>query len=106
MAEVTELEKLKARLGILDDKQDANLEVLLEEAEEEALNYCNRDDIVEGMRSSIRKMAYLAFKSDGIENIASKSEGGRSVSYKETNGVPSSVRSSLNRYRLGKVKKL
>lgn len=106
MAEVTELEKLKARLGILDDKQDANLEVLLEEAEEEALNYCNRDDIVEGMKSSIRKMAYLAFKSDGIENIASKSEGGRSVSYKETEGMPSSVKSNLNRYRLGKVKKL
>ena len=106
MAEVTELEKLKARLGISDDKQDANLEVLLEEAEEEALNYCNRNDVVEGMKSAIRKMAYLAYKSDGIENIASKSEGGRSVSYKETNGVPSSVKSSLNRYRLGKVKKL
>lgn len=106
MEELTELEKLKARLGISDDKQDANLKVLLEEAEEEALNYCNRDDIEEGMKSAIRKMAYLAYKSDGIENIASKSEGGRSVSYKETNGMPSSVRSSLNRYRLGKVKKL
>ena len=106
MAEVTELDKLKARLGISDDKQDANLKVLLEEAEEEALNYCNRDEVMDGMRSSIRKMAYLAYKSDGIENITSKSEGGRSVSYKETNGVPSSVRSSLNRYRLGKVKKL
>ena len=106
MAEVTELDKLKARLGISDDKQDANLKVLLEEAEEEAKNYCNRDETVEGMWSSIRKMAYLAYKSDGIENIASKSEGGRSVSYKETNRMPSSVRSSLNRYRLGKVKKL
>ncbi len=106
MAEVTELEKLKARLGISDGKQDANLTVLLEEAEDEAKNYCNRDETVDGMKSVIRKMAYLAFKSDGIENIASKSEGGRSVSYKETNGVPSSVRSSLNRYRLGKVKKL
>ena len=106
MAEVTELEKLKARLGISDDKQDANLKVLLEEAEDEAKNYCNRDDVVDGMWSSIRKMAYLAYKSDGIENIASKSEGGRSVSYKDTNGIPSSVKSGLNRYRLGKVRKL
>lgn len=106
MAEVTELEKLKARLGISDDKQDANLKVLLEEAEDEAKNYCNRDDVVDGMRSAIRKTAYLAYKSDGIENIASKSEGGRSVSYKETNEIPSSVKSSLNRYRLGKVRKL
>lgn len=106
MAEVTELDKLKARLGISDDKQDTNLEVLLEEAEDEAKNYCNRVDAVDGMRSAIRKMAYLAYKSDGIENIASKSEGGRSVSYKDTNGIPSSVKSSLNRYRLGKVRKL
>ena len=106
MAEVTELDKLKARLGISDNKQDTNLKVLLEEAEEEAKNYCNRDDVVDGMKSAIRKMAYLAYESDGIENIASKSEGGRSVSYKETSGMPSSVRSSLNRYRLGKVKKL
>lgn len=106
MAELTELEKLKARLGILDDKQDANLEVLLEEAEEEALNYCNRDETVEGMLSAIRKMAYLAYKNDGKELISSKSEGGRSVSYKETDGIPSGIKSSLNRYRLGKVKKL
>ncbi len=106
MAEVTELQKLKDRLGISDNEQDANLKVLLEEAEDEAKNYCNRDDVVDGMKSAIRKMAYFAFKSDGIENIASKSEGGRSVSYKETNGVPSSVKSSLNRYRLGKVRKL
>lgn len=106
MEELTELNKLKARLGITDNEQDANLKVLLEEAEDEAKNYCNRDDIAEGMKSAIRKMAYLAYKSDGIENIASKSEGGRSVSYKETNGVPSSVKSSLNRYRRGKVRKL
>ncbi|WP_270312613.1 phage head-tail connector protein [Vagococcus fluvialis] len=106
MAEVTELQKLKDRLGISDNKQDANLKVLLEEAEDEALNYCNRNDVVEGMKSAIRKMAYLAYKSDGIENIASKSEGGRSVSYKDTNGIPSSVKSGLNRYRLGKVRKL
>lgn len=106
MAEVTELDKLKARLGITDDKQDNNLKVLLEEAEEEAKNYCNRDEIVDGMRSAIRKMAYLAYKNDGKELIASKSEGGRSVSYKDTNGMPSSISSSLNRYRLCKVKKL
>lgn len=106
MAEKTELDKLKDRLGISDDKQDANLKALLEEAEDEAKNYCNRDDIAEGMRSAIRKMAYLAYKSDGIENIASKSEGGRSVSYKDSNGLPSSVKSGLNRYRLGKVRKL
>lgn len=106
MAELTELDKLKARLSIADDKQDVKLSVLLADATSEALNYCNRDDVVDGMKSAIRKMAYLAYKSDGIENIASKSEGGRSVSYKETNGVPYSVKSSLNRYRLGKVKKL
>lgn len=106
MAELTELDKLKTRLSIADDKQDVKLSVLLADATSEALNYCNRDDVVDGMKSAIRKMAYLAYESDGIENIASKSEGGRSVSYKETNGVPSSVKSSLNRYRLGKVKKL
>lgn len=106
MAEVTELDKLKARLGILDDKQDANLEVLLEEAEEEALNYCNRDETVEGMKSAIRKLAYLAYQMDGKEHITAKSEGGRSESYKDSDGLPSSVKSSLNRYRLGKVKKL
>ncbi|MFY8330684.1 phage head-tail connector protein [Vagococcus carniphilus] len=106
MAEVTELEKLKARLGISDDKQDANLKVLLEEAEEDALNYCNRDEVIDGMRSSIRKMAYLAYQMDGKEHITAKSEGGRSESYKDSDGLPSSIKSSLNRYRLGKVKKL
>lgn len=106
MAEVTELEKLKARLGISDNKQDANLEVLLEEAEDEVKNYCNRDDVVDGMKSAIRKMAYLAFKSDGIEHISSKSEGGISESYKDSDGIPFSIKSSLNRYRKGKVKRL
>lgn len=106
MAEVTELDKLKARLGISDDKQDTNLEVLLEEAEYGVKDYCNRDDVVGGMRSAIRKVAYLAYKNDGKEHLSAKSEGGRSESYKDSNGLPSSIKSGLNRYRRGKVKKL
>ena len=106
MAEVTELDKLKARLGITDDKQDTLLTGLLEDAGDDAKNYCNRDDIAEGMKSAIRKMAYLAYKSDGKEHLSAKSEGGRSESYKVSNGLPSSDKRSLNRYRLGKGRKL
>ncbi|MGX7025868.1 phage head-tail connector protein [Vagococcus hydrophili] len=104
--EITELDKLKDRLGISDDKQDKKLTVLLSDATDEVLNYCNRDDVLDGMKSAIRKLAYLDYKSDGKELIVSKSQGGRSVTYKSGDELPSSIKKNLNRFRKGKVSKL
>ena len=106
MAEVTELEKLKARLGISDEEQDTKLNVLLDEAEDEALNYCNRDKVVDGMKASIRKLAFIAYQSEGTELYASESQGGRSVSYKTGDELPKEIKRGLNRYRVGRMRKL
>lgn len=104
MIDITELDKLKARLGIIDDKQDNKLSVLLEDAEDEALGYTNRDKILPGMLGSIRELAVIKFNIDGNEGETSRTEGGVSQTFEM--GIPKNIKSKLNRYRLGHMRSL
>lgn len=77
------------------------LEDIYDDAVSEVLNYCNRDDIVIGMATSIRDLAKIRYNQEGAEGETSRSEGGVSRSFEE--GIPRKIRSALNRYRLAKV---
>ena len=103
---MNELEKLKLMLNISNAEHDALLTQKLDDATDEALNYCNRDDVVDGMLPTIRKIAYMDYQSTGSELYAAESEGGRSVTYKTGDELPISIKRSLNRYRLGNVRSL
>lgn len=103
---MSELEKLKLMLNISSTEHDATLTQKLDDATDEALNYCNRDDVTDGMLSTIRKIAYMDYQSIGSELYSSESEGGRSVTYKTGDELPNSIKRSLNRYRLGNVRSL
>lgn len=79
----------------------ARLTGFYDEAVEEALGYCNRDKVMDGMAMSIRDLAKIRFNQDGAEGESSRSEGGVSQTYEE--GIPRRIRSVLNRYRVAKV---
>lgn len=102
MSEITELDKLKARLGMVDDKQDAKLLVLLEDATDDALSYTNQETVTKGMHGAIRDLAIVRYNQDGNEGEISRSEGGISHSFEE--GIPRKICIKLNRYRIGKVR--
>lgn len=102
--DVTE-EKVKflrsiGRIYVEGDEKE-RLTDIYEDALSESLGYCNRDEAVEGMATSIRDLAKIRYNQEGAEGETSRSEGGVSRSFEE--GIPRKIRSALNRYRLAKV---
>lgn len=96
---MTQLEKLKIRLDIKkeDISKDDLLNMLLEDAEAEILDYCNRDIILPKMEGLQRKLAIIYYNRLGSEGEASRSEGGISVSY--ITDIPDNIKSRLNAFR-------
>lgn len=101
-----ELEKFYRSIGksSLSDEEKERLADLYDDAASEALDYCNRDEVIPGMATSIRDLATIRFNQEGAEGEISRSEGGISQTYEE--GIPRKIRSSLNRYRQARVRRL
>ena len=92
---MAQLEKLKIRLGISDNSEDALLNMLLEDAEGEILDFCNRDILPDKAQVLQRELAINYYNRIGSEGEASRSEGGISVSYE----MPQSIKDRLKSYR-------
>ncbi len=96
---MTQLEKLKIRLG--SDVDDSLLEILLEDAESEILDYTNRTELLPKMEGLQRELAIEYYNRQGSEGEASRSEGGVSVSY--STDIPEKIKARLDAYRRLKV---
>lgn len=99
---MTQLEKLKLRLG--KDVDENLLELLLEDAESEILDYTNRTELTDKMEGLQRELAIIYYNRQGSEGESSRSEGGISVSY--STEIPERIKSRLNTYRLLKMAKV
>lgn len=97
---MAQLEKLKIRLGINkeDTSKDDLLNMLLEDAESEILDYTNRDTLPAKAEALQRELAITYYNRMGSEGEASRSEGGVSVSYSIE--IPESIKKRLNSLRL------
>ena len=89
---MTQLEKLKIKLRDTDDKL---LTQLLEDAENDILDYTNRNVLLPKMEGLQRDLAIIYYNRLGSEGESSRSEGGISVSYQ----MPESIKSRLKSYR-------
>ncbi|MDU4939613.1 MAG: phage head-tail connector protein [Clostridium sp.] len=96
---MTQLEKLKIRLEIKkeDTSKDDLLEMLLEDAEGEILDFCNRDILPDKAQVLQRELAITYYNRIGSEGEASRSEGGVSVSY--STEIPGNIKSRLLAFR-------
>lgn len=105
-----ELAKLKLLLGITDDSKDALLQFCLDDVTETILNYCNIDAIPATLDNTAYRMAMELYRNEnfggsqaGSGQIASKSAGDTSVSYRDDSGYAASIMKNhlpqLNRYR-------
>lgn len=81
---------LKALLGITDDSQDALLTIHIDMAIQDALIYCNIDELPDELNYTVARMARLSYSgalSGGISAggiiapVSSVSEAGRTVSF-------------------------
>lgn len=96
---MTQLEKLKIRLEIdkTDITKDDLLATLLEDAESEILDYCNRDTLPLRAEGLQRELAIIYYNRQGSEGEASRSEGGVSVSY--STEIPEAIKNRLNSFK-------
>lgn len=92
---MTQIEKLKLRLGA--DVDVGLLEMFLEDAEGEILDYTNRDILPAKAEALQRELAITYYNRMGSEGEASRSEGGVSVSY--VTDIPEKIKARLNVYR-------
>lgn len=98
-----QLQKLKIRLNIKTNDEDDLLNLLLEDAENEILDYCNRDILPDKAQALQRELAVVYYNRLGSEGESSRSEGGVSVNY--ITDIPSGIKSRLNAFRLLKAVK-
>ncbi|WP_195952267.1 phage head-tail connector protein [Clostridium saudiense] len=96
-----QIDKLKVRLN---EEDTALLEQLLEDAETEILDYCNRDVLLPRMFGLQRELAIVYYNRLGSEGESSRSEGGVSVSY--STDIPENIKKRLNSYRRLKAVRL
>lgn len=107
-----ELETLKALLGIPSDDttQDIPLQFVMDDVRETILNYCNLDELPDGLINTAYRMALDLYRHErpGEEEapltVVSISEGDTSTSFTSaagalTGGVLKDYQGQLNRYR-------
>lgn len=98
---MTQLEKLKIRLGIGGNTEDELLNMLLEDAEGEILDFTNRDNLPIKAEVLQRELAITYYNRMGSEGESSRSEGGVSVSY--STEIPESIKKRLLAFRRLKI---
>lgn len=89
-----QVEKLQVRLK---EKDTDLLEQLLEDAEAEILDYCNRNILLPRMFGLQRELAIIYYNRLGSEGESSRSEGGVSVSY--STDIPENIKNRLMAFR-------
>ena len=91
------INRLKSDLEI-DEVKATNL---INDAVILVLDYTCRDEMADPMWLYARQLSTITFNRESTEGESSRSEGGISQTF--IDGIPSSIKSSLNRYRIGKV---
>ncbi len=94
---MTQLETIKVLLQLDSDTKDTLINVLIEQAQSEFLNYCNRDEVPDNAAGVINDMVLVNYSKLGTEGLAAQSFSGISDSF--IDGYPSNLIKALNRYR-------
>lgn len=98
-----QLDALK-RLTGAENNDSALIADLYDDAITEILDYTNRDKMLDSMYVYAKKIAKIAFNQLDVEGETARTEGGVVQNFEL--GIPASIRSKLNRYRIAKVRSL
>lgn len=75
------LAKIKLLLGLTDTSKDALLELLIDSALQEAINYTRNDDIEDTCENTIMAMVVWRYNRLGTEGVDSENYSGVSFGY-------------------------
>ena len=105
-----ELEKLKSLLGIEDDTKDHILEFIMADVEETIKNYCNIEEVPDGLVNTAYRMAADIYRNEQMgsedvpQSVSSVTVGDTSTSFKTSStefseSIMKNYKAALNRYR-------
>ncbi|MFJ7933706.1 phage head-tail connector protein [Sporosarcina sp. NPDC096371] len=97
---LTQLDKLKIQLGIIDEEQDRALQLSLYDVKDDILTWTNRTELPQTLESVQRQIAVIHYNKQGVEGQSSHSEGGISRSFED---LPQSIQNAINQKRLAKL---
>lgn len=89
------IQKLRLYLGVYD--KDELLLLLLDNAEEQILDYIGRDTLPERLAGIQVQLAVIAYNRQGAEGLSSLKEG--SVSQNCIDGLPKELKERLKQYK-------
>lgn len=92
------IENVKILLGLTGNDKDELLEILLSQAEEDALMITKRERLF-GMDGVLERMVVYLYNRLGTEGLDSENYSG--ASYKYTDGYPADIMDMLERYGTG-----
>ncbi len=104
-------EKLKRLLGIEDESRDFVVDFLIEDVEETIKNYCNVEELPEGLLNTAYRMAMDLYRNENIGqdsvavSVSAITEGDTSTSFKQyaddnfKDTILKNYSRTLNRYR-------
>lgn len=92
---MTQLEKLQVLTGRTD--KDALLTVLLEQAQEEFKQICNREDVPANAENVVNSMVVEKYNRFGTEGLAAQSFSGTSENF--VDGYTAHILTALSRFR-------
>ena len=100
---MTTLERVKTLLGFDAENTDKDgiLAILIEDAEQEFKDFCNRDDVPTTAQGVIGQMVIHRYNQLGSEGIASQSYSGISQSF--SSSYSESIMQQLRKFRRLKV---
>lgn len=90
------LSKIKTLMGLTDSSKDQLLTLLIEQASEEAKNYCHINNL-DGLDSAICQMVVWKYNLLGAEGLSAESYSGVSFSYSAE--YPSNIMNQLKKHR-------
>lgn len=88
--------KVKVLAGIADNSRDDLIDLYVEQAQDEFLQYCNRQDIPASAQNVIVDMVVVKYNLNGTEGLQSQSFSGASETY---GSYPEPLIRALNHYR-------
>lgn len=92
------IDNVKILLGLTGNDKDALLNILITQAEDDALAITRREDLT-GMDSVIERMVVYLYNRLGTEGLNSESYSGASYNYKD--GYPDDILKALDNYSTG-----
>lgn len=97
--------KVLLDIPVEDTSKDTLLNVLYNKCSRDVMNYCNIDEIPDGLTDTVEELVIIRYNRRGNEGADTETVGPLTTTYIEgADAIPESFKPLLNRYRRAKFR--